>query len=60
VVIRISLQLTFTVTFDPDLELLQENWFISAEWGTLEKLPPFLSSTETCVRVNIDISGIKS
>jgi hypothetical protein len=38
-VIQTSLQLTFRVTSDPELEFLTQNCVISAEWSTLESLP---------------------
>jgi hypothetical protein len=58
--IQISLQLTVTVTSDQELDILQQNRFMSAEWRTLDSLPPFLSCTEICVRGNTDISAINS
>jgi hypothetical protein len=57
-VIQTSLQLTVTVTSDTELDFLKENGVISAEWGTRDSLPPFLSCTRICVRGNTDISRI--
>jgi hypothetical protein len=42
VVIQISLELTFTVTCDPELDFLKQNWVTSAEWSRLDSLCPFL------------------
>jgi hypothetical protein len=39
------LQLTVTVTCDPELDFLKENWIMSAEWSTLDSLPHFPSCT---------------
>jgi hypothetical protein len=57
-VIKTSLELTVSVTFDPDLDFLKQNCVMSAEWSIRDSLPPFLSCTEICVRGNTDISGI--
>jgi hypothetical protein len=43
--IETSLQLTFTVTCDPELDFLKQNWVMSAEWSTLDSLHPFLPSS---------------
>jgi hypothetical protein len=59
-VIQTSLELTVTVIFDPELDFLKLNWVMSAEWNTLDSLRAFLSCTEICVRVCIDIPGINS
>jgi hypothetical protein len=48
-VIQICLQLTITVIYDPELDFLKQNWVMSAEWGTSDSFPPFLSCTEICV-----------
>jgi hypothetical protein len=37
--IQTSLQLTVTFTCDPELDFLKQNWVMSAEWCTLDKLP---------------------
>jgi hypothetical protein len=50
-VIYISLELTITVIYDPELDFLKQNWFMSVEWGTRNSLPPFLPCTEICVVV---------
>jgi hypothetical protein len=50
-VIQTSLELTFTVTYDPELDFLKENCVMSADWRTRDSLPPFLSCTEICVHV---------
>jgi hypothetical protein len=55
-----SLQLTVTVTCDPELDFLKQNWVMSPEWSTLDSLPPFLSCTEICVQGNTDISAINN
>jgi hypothetical protein len=46
----VRLQLTTTVTFDPELDLLKQNWVMSAEGSTRDSFPPFFSCTEICVR----------
>jgi hypothetical protein len=38
-VIQTSLELTHTVICDPELDFLKQNWFMSAEWSTLDSLP---------------------
>jgi hypothetical protein len=38
VVIQTSLELTVTVTCDPELDFLKQNWVMSAEWSTLDSL----------------------
>jgi hypothetical protein len=39
-VIQTSLQLTVTVSYDPEVvTFLKQNWFMSAEWCTLDSLP---------------------
>jgi hypothetical protein len=55
-----SLQLTIRVTCDPELDFIKQNWVMSAEWSTLDSLPPFLSCTEKKSRVYTDISAIHS
>jgi FPC/CPF motif-containing protein YcgG len=40
-VIETTMQLTFMVTFDPELDFLKQNRFMSAVWSTLASLPPF-------------------
>jgi hypothetical protein len=47
----VRLQLTVTVTFDPELDYFKQNWFMTAEWSTRDSLIPFLSCTEICVHV---------
>jgi hypothetical protein len=54
----VRLRLTVTVTFDPELDFLKQNWVMSAEWSARDSLPPLLCCTEICVRVNTDISAI--
>jgi hypothetical protein len=49
-ILQTSLELTVTVTYDPELDFLKENWVMSADWSTRDSLPPFLSCTEICVR----------
>jgi hypothetical protein len=39
-VIQISLQLTVTVIYDPELDFLKQNWVMTAEWSTLDSLRP--------------------
>jgi hypothetical protein len=56
----VRLQLRVTVTFEPELDFLKQNWFMSAEWSTLDSLRRFLSCSEICVRGNTDISTINS
>jgi hypothetical protein len=57
-VIQTSLELPVTVTCDPELYFIKQNWVMSAEWSTLDSLPPFLSCREICFRGNTDISAI--
>jgi hypothetical protein len=38
-IIQTSLQLTVTVTCDPELYLLKQNWVIPAEWSKRDSLP---------------------
>jgi hypothetical protein len=38
-VIQTSLELTVTVTCDPELNFLKQNGVMSAEWSTLDSLP---------------------
>jgi hypothetical protein len=42
-VIQISLKLTVTFIYDPELDFLKKNWVMCAEWNTLDSLRPFLS-----------------
>jgi hypothetical protein len=54
------LELIVTVTCDPDIDFLKQNWVMSAEWSTFDSLRPFLFFSEICVRGNTDIFGINS
>jgi hypothetical protein len=44
-VIQTSLQLKVAFICDPELDFLKQNWVMSAEWSTLDSLPPFLPSS---------------
>jgi hypothetical protein len=48
-VIQTSLEITLTVTFDPELDFLKQNCVMYAEWSTLDSHAPFLFCTEICV-----------
>jgi hypothetical protein len=37
----VRLQLTITVTIDPEIDFLKQNWLMSAEWRTLDSIRPF-------------------
>jgi hypothetical protein len=54
----VTWQLTVKVTCEQELDILKQNWVMSAEWSTLDSLPPFHSCTKICVRVNTDISAL--
>jgi hypothetical protein len=59
VIIEKSMQLTVTITCDPELDFLKQNRVMYAEWSILDSIPPFLSCREICVQVNTNISAIK-
>jgi hypothetical protein len=54
-VILASLELTFTVTCDPELDFLKQNWVMSAECSKLDSLP-HSSLAQRCVSVVIETS----
>jgi hypothetical protein len=54
------MELTVTITCDPELDFLKLNCVMSAEWSRLDSLPPFLSCRELCVQGDTDISVINS
>jgi hypothetical protein len=59
-VIETSLQLTVAVIYEPEPDILEQNWVMSAECFTLDSIRPFLSCTGICVLGNTDISAINS
>jgi hypothetical protein len=54
-VIQTSLELTVSVTFDPELDFLKQNWVMSTEWSTLDS-PPHSSLAQRYVSAVIQTS----
>jgi hypothetical protein len=57
-VIQTTLQLTFRVTYDPELDFLKQNWVMSAEWSKFDSLPQSSLAQRYVFRGNTDISKI--